>query len=72
MTKSIPNHIVLDLEHEGDLWNIMPNNSTSVYLIILQGMAIEIGKRLGITLDNFRVNHPGGGIGAKLRGENLW
>ncbi len=68
----VSKQLILKLQNEGDEWNIMPNNSTSVYLIILQGMAIEIGKRLGITLDNFRVNHPGGGIGAKLRGENLW
>lgn len=68
----IENKFILKLKNEGDEWNIMPNNSTSVYLIILQGMAVEIGKRLGVTLDNFRVNHPGGGIGAKLRGEDIW
>lgn len=68
----VDNQLVLKLENEGDQWDIMPNNSTSVYLIILQGMAVEIGKRLGVTLDDFRVNHPGGGIGAKLRGEEIW
>lgn len=68
----IENKLIISLENEGDEWNIMPNNSTSVYLILLQGMAIEIGKRVGITLDDFRVNHPGGGIGAKLRGETIW
>lgn len=64
--------LVMNLQNEGDEWDIMPNNSTSVYLIILQGMAIEIGKKMGITIDDFRVNHPGGGIGAKLRGETIW
>jgi arabinose-5-phosphate isomerase len=68
----VPNQLIMHLDNEGDEWDIMPNNSTSVYLIILQGMAIEIGKRLGVTIDDFRDNHPGGGIGAKLRGENLW
>lgn len=68
----IEQKLVLFLENEGDEWDIMPNNSTSVYLIILQGMAIEIGKRLGVTLDDFRMNHPGGGIGARLRGECIW
>lgn len=64
--------LVMNLQNEGDEWDIMPNNSTSVYLILLQGMAIEIGKKMGITIDDFRVNHPGGGIGAKLRGETIW
>ena len=63
---------VMRLEAEGDEWDIVPNNSTSVYLIVLQGIAIELAKRLGITIDDFRVNHPGGGIGARLRGEQLW
>lgn len=64
--------LVMYLENEGDEWNIVPNNSTSIYLILLQGIAIEIAKRLHISLDDFRDNHPGGGIGAKLRGEMLW
>lgn len=68
----VEQRLIMHLQNEGDEWNIMPNNSTSVYLIILQGMAIEIGKRLGVTLDDFRMNHPGGGIGARLRGENIW
>ncbi len=57
-------HIALD--NEGDEWNIVPNNSTSVYLIVLQGIAIELAKRMGITLADFKVNHPGGSIGKKL------
>ena len=72
LAREIPNHIILSLNDEGDMWNIMPNNSTSVYLIVLQGVAIEVGKRMGVTLNDFKVNHPGGGIGAKLRGEKLW
>ena len=68
----IDNQLVMYLENEGDEWDIMPNNSTSVYLIVLQGIAVEIGKRMGVALDDFKMNHPGGGIGAKLRGENIW
>lgn len=68
----VDNRFVMRLKHEGDEWDIVPNNSTTVYLIVLQGIAIEIGKRMGITLDDFRVNHPGGGIGARLSGTNLW
>ena len=68
----VENRLILRLKDEGDEWNIVPNNSTTVNLIVLQGIAIELGKRMGVTLDDFRVNHPGGGIGARLRGEQIW
>ena len=64
--------LFMHLINEGDEWNIVPNNSTTVYLIVLQGIALEISKRMGVTLDDFRINHPGGGIGAKLSGKDLW
>lgn len=64
--------LVMNLLDEGDMWNIVPNNSTTVYLIVLQGIAVEMAKRLGVTLEDFKVNHPGGGIGAKLSGKDLW
>lgn len=67
LTKEISNHIVLDLVHEGDLWNIMPNNSTTVNLIILQGLAMQIAARIGLDLEKFKVNHPGGRIGEILQ-----
>lgn len=70
--ETVSKRLIMNLENEGDAWNIVPNNSTTVYLIILQGIAVEISKRLGITLDDFKVNHPGGGIGAKLSGRDLW
>lgn len=65
-SKVIEKKMIMHLMHEGDAWNIVPNNSTSVYLILLQGIALEIAKRKGVTLDEFRVNHPGGGIGKRL------
>ena len=68
----VDHSLVLHLDHEGDDWNIMPNNSTTVNLIVLQGIAIELGRRLGIELADFKRNHPGGGIGASLRGEQIW
>lgn len=68
----VDKRLIMHLINEGDEWDIVPNNSTTVYLIILQGIAIEIGKRMGVTLNDFKINHPGGGIGAKLRGESLW
>lgn len=68
----VDKQLIMRLQNEGDEWDIVPNNSTTIYLIVLQGIAIEIGKRMGVTLDDFRVNHPGGGIGAKLSGKDLW
>lgn len=67
LTAEIPKSLVLKLEHEGDLWNIVPNNSTTLNLIVLQTLAMEICKRLDITLDEFRLNHPGGHIGEVLK-----
>lgn len=64
--KVVEKKFIMHLISEGDEWDIVPNNSTTVYLILLQGIAIELGKRLGVTLDDFRVNHPGGGIGERL------
>ncbi len=68
----VEQRLILKLDNEGDEWNIVPNNSTTVNLIVLQGIAIELAKRLGVTLDDFKINHPGGGIGARLRGEQIW
>ncbi|MCR5678125.1 MAG: SIS domain-containing protein [Agathobacter sp.] len=64
----IEKKFIMHLLEEGDGWDIVPNNSTTVYLIVLQGIALEIAKRLGVTLDDFKVNHPGGGIGERLKG----
>ena len=66
LTHEIPKQLILHLEHEGDLWDIVPNNSTTINLIVLQGVAIELAKRRGVTLQDFRQNHRGGFIGAYL------
>lgn len=66
LTKEIPNHLVLDLDHEGDLWNIMPNNSTTMNLIVLQGLAMMIAKEMNLEIGQFKRNHPGGHIGEVL------
>lgn len=71
-SKVVEKKFIMHLISEGDEWDIVPNNSTTVYLILLQGIAIEVGKRLGVTLDDFRINHPGGGIGEKLNGTKSW
>lgn len=61
------NCIVLRLDNEGDQWDIVPNNSTTVNLIVLQGLAMEIARRRGVTLADFKKNHPGGHIGEQLK-----
>lgn len=62
------NKLIINLEHEGDLWNIVPNHSTTVNLIVLQKIAIELSKRMGLKLEqDFKPNHPGGAIGASLK-----
>jgi arabinose-5-phosphate isomerase len=68
LAKIMENKFLLSLEHEGDPWDIMPNNSSSCYLIFLQGLAMYLAERLGVTLDDFKLNHPGGAIGKKLSG----
>ena len=67
LTKEIPNCVILDLQHEGDLWNMMPNNSTTINLIVLQGLAMQIAKERGMHIGDFKRNHPGGHIGELLR-----
>ena len=70
LRREISKALVLDLQHEGDLWNIMPNNSTTMNLIVLQGLAMMIAKKAGIKMDVFKRNHPGGFIGIQLQGAN--
>lgn len=66
LIKEIPNSVVIDLIHEGDLWNIMPNNSTTINLIVLQGLVMKIAAVLGLQIEDFKRNHPGGHIGTLL------
>lgn len=69
LAREISNHIILKLNDEGDMWNIMPNNSTTINLIVLQGLAMQIAQKRGLTIEDFKRNHPGGHIGAVLSGE---
>lgn len=59
--------LVMELEHEGDLWNILPNNSTTLNLMVLQSIAMNIAKANNLQLSDFKPNHPGGAIGAQLK-----
>ncbi len=67
LAKEIPKHLILDLMHEGDPWNMVPNNSTTVNLIMLQALALTLAERRGVTLEEFKENHPGGYIGEQLK-----
>lgn len=70
LAKSIEKKLVVELEHEGDPWDIMPNNSTTINLIVLQTLAMELARRMDLDLErDFKPNHPGGAIGATLRHE---
>lgn len=67
LSQKVENKLVISLEHEGDLWNIMPNNSTILNLIVLQSLAMKLAERMNIQLEDFAINHPGGAIGAYLK-----
>jgi D-arabinose 5-phosphate isomerase GutQ len=69
LTKEIPNSLILTLDNEGDPWDIVPNNSTTINLIVLQGLAMYIAEKRGVTLHDFKRNHPGGHIGVQLKDE---
>ena len=66
--RELPNRLIVTLEHEGDEWDILPNNSTLLNLIVLQELAMQIAKEQNIDIDALRQNHPGGAIGAQLGG----
>jgi arabinose-5-phosphate isomerase len=69
--REIPKRVVIDLEHEGDGWNILPNNSTVLNLIVLQGLTMALVEHFGVPIDVLHANHPGGAIGAKLDAAEL-
>jgi len=64
--KELSNRLIIELEHEGDEWNILPNNSTALNLIVLQELAMQIAIERKIPIDDLRQNHPGGAIGERL------
>ncbi len=62
--------LIIHMEHEGDQWNVVPNNSAVLNLIVLQKMVMELAKRLDLSLEkDFKPNHPGGAIGRYLSHE---
>lgn len=70
LANKMKNKMIIELKHEGDLWNIVPNHSTTINLIVLQKIAMELSKRLNLDLEHdFKPNHPGGVIGEMLKHE---
>lgn len=66
LDKKIGKSLIVEMEHEGDMWNIVPNNSTTLNLIVLQAVAMTLAQKFNLTLDDFKQNHPGGAIGVQL------
>lgn len=65
--KQINGIIVIHMQDEGDLWNMVPNNSSVISLIVLQTLTIATAKHLGLRKESdFLPNHPGGIIGGEL------
>ena len=69
LTHTINKKIVMQLKHEGDMWDIVPNNSTTLNMIVLQTVAMQVAQKMQISLEQFKRNHPGGHIGDILRDE---
>lgn len=65
--RRMPHQIIVSLRNEGDMWNVVPNNSTTINLIVLQTIAMQIAERMQISLSDFKRNHPGGRIGEVLK-----
>ena len=68
---AMPNRIIINLEHEGDDWDMIPNNSTLINLIVLQELAMQVIKESKISIDTLKQNHPGGAIGMRLGGAGI-
>lgn len=64
----VPNRLIIELRHEGDPWNILPNHSTVLNLIVLQELAMQIAQERSVSLEALWLNHPGGNIGEILSG----
>ncbi|MCM1056847.1 MAG: SIS domain-containing protein [Firmicutes bacterium] len=67
LSEKVSNKIILDLEQEGDPWNVMPNNSTTINLIVLQGLVMQLAEREQLDIRELKRNHPGGYIGELLK-----
>jgi len=67
--RKLSNSLIIELEHEGDPWNVLSNHSTLLNLVVLQELAMQLIKKLEVGIDVLRRNHPGGAVGVKLERE---
>ncbi|MDR1194542.1 MAG: SIS domain-containing protein [Peptococcaceae bacterium] len=67
--REVPRRLIIQLAHEGDRWDILPNNSTVLNLIVLQELAMTLAEERRVDIGALRRNHPGGAIGARLTAE---
>jgi len=65
--KLVNNTVNFNLSKEGDPWNILPNNSTILFLVFLQSLAMSLIEKENIPIFIVKRNHPGGSIGEKLQ-----
>lgn len=64
LRRIIPNTILIRMQDEGDLWNVVPNNSTVISLMVLQTLVIDLARKLNLSQDvDYLQNHPGGTVG---------
>lgn len=64
------NILYIPMDNEGDPWNLLPNNSSTIFLITLQALFLALLKDLKITQSLLTTNHPGGVIGKILLKQN--
>jgi D-arabinose 5-phosphate isomerase GutQ len=55
--------VIYNLNHEGDLWNLAPMNSSTINMVIINKLITLICEKLHINKETFMKNHPGGAIG---------
>lgn len=58
-----------DYTKEADRNNLAPTISTTVLLVLLDLIAINVSNKLNFTKNDFHKFHPGGALGAKLESE---
>jgi arabinose-5-phosphate isomerase len=61
--------IDIGVETEADPWDLVPTTSTAVTAVVGDALAVALMVAKGFGPDDFRVHHPGGALGARLRGE---
>lgn len=67
LSKAVQKHLTLKIKHEELKWDLVPINSSLVYLTILQGLVLSLADKFDIQLEEFKKNHPGGNIGERLK-----